>query len=105
MGCFDLPGTTKLANKAAAPAQKAKQTAQKATRQATKQATRKVQQGAGSVKELLNEDTSSTIGAAGVFGLAVVVAGALVLGCKSLRPCHSPLIVGAQYQFIRIWLM
>lgn len=55
------------------------------TQKASKQATRKVQQGAGSVKELLNEDTGSTIGAAGVFGLAVVVAGALVLGSESLQ--------------------
>ncbi|KAK9917577.1 hypothetical protein WJX75_005979 [Coccomyxa subellipsoidea] len=75
-------GTTKLASRAAQPAQKAKQAMQKAS----KQATRKVQQGAGSVKELLNEDTGSTIGAAGVFGLAVVVAGALVLGTPKPAP-------------------
>lgn len=55
------------------PVQKAKQ--------ASRQATRKVQQSGGpsSLKEVLNEDTGSTVGAVGVFGLAVVVAGALIL--------------------------
>ena len=77
-----LPGTAKLASRAAQPVQKVKQV----SKQATKQATRKVQQGTGSVKELLNEDTGSTLGAAGVLGFALLVAGGLVLGSESSSP-------------------
>lgn len=84
-----MAGTKKLANKAAQPVQKAKAV----TKQASKQATRKVQAGAGSLKDALNEDTGSTIGAAGVVGLAVVVAGALVLGSELLQPACGSLLL------------
>lgn len=52
--------------------------------QASKQAARKVQQQGGALKDVLTEDAGSTLGAAGILGLAVVVAGALVLGGSSL---------------------
>ncbi|BDA50432.1 hypothetical protein COCOBI_16-1080 [Coccomyxa sp. Obi] len=81
-------GTAKVASKAAQPVQKVKQVSKQATQRVTKQATRKVQQGTGSVKELLNEDTSSTLGAAGVLGFALLVAGGLVLGTP--KPAAKP---------------
>lgn len=81
-----LPGTSKVASKAAQPVQKVKQASKQATQRVSKQATRKVQQGTGSVKELLNEDTGSTLGAAGVLGFALLVAGGLVLGSEFNTP-------------------
>ncbi len=75
-----------MASKAAQPVQKVKQASKQATQRVTKQATRKVQQGTGSVKDLLNEDTGSTLGAAGLLGFALLIAGGLVLGSEFSTP-------------------
>ena len=49
---------------------------------ATQKVQRKAQAQGGALKDVLTEDTGSTLGAAGILGLAVVVAGALVLGSE-----------------------
>ena len=61
--------------------QAAKKPVQK-VKQASAQGSRRAQAAGGSLKDALTEDTGSTLGAAGIVGLAVVVAGAVVLGSE-----------------------
>ena len=71
--------------------------------QASKQAARKVQQQGGALKDVLTEDTGSTLGAAGILGLAVVVAGALVLGGSAPPPVAASTSCSSHHA-VAIWL-
>ncbi len=63
-------------------------------KQAAKKPVQKVKQAVGQgskLKDALTEDTGSTLGAAAVLGLAVIVAGAAVLGSEApLSSLHCP---------------
>jgi hypothetical protein len=56
----------------------------KKVQQIGRAAAAKARKGPASLKEALDEDTGSTVGALGVLGLAVLVAGAVIAGSEAL---------------------